>query len=135
MLAEFVFHETVHHLRAKLEPTLQLESHGGDGVVIEIGVGGGLALIVKVFLDHVVQLVVVASRDAPYDDFGHVVAAHHRVGVVGDIRIVAVAARMVIQRVGNHAFGAVSVVVAQNEHRRRWHVPCVVGVADEILDG
>ena len=63
LFAEFVSPETIYYLRAKLEPTLQLESHGSDRVVVEVGVNGRLTLIVEVFFDHVVHLFVVASRD------------------------------------------------------------------------
>ena len=135
MLAEFIFPEAVHHLGTELEPTLQLESHGGDGMVVEVGVGRRRALVVEVFLDHVVHLVVVASRDAAYDDLGHGIVAQHRIGVVRDVRIVAVAARMVVHGVGYDALCAVGVMVAQEEHGRRRHVPCIVGIADEVLEG
>ena len=113
MLAELLFEEAVHHLRAELEPTLQLETHGSNGVVVEIGVGWGLALVVKVFFDHVVHLGVIASRDTAYDDLRHVIVAHHCIGMVGDVRIVAVATRVVVHGVGDDALRAVGVVVAK----------------------
>ena len=135
VLAKFVFPETVHDFRAKLEPAFQLESHGSDGLVVEVGIGGRLAFVVEVFLNHVIHLVVVASRDARHNDFGHVAIVHHRIGMVGDIGIIAVATRMVVHRVGDDALGAVRVVVAQNEHCCGWHVPSIVGVADEVSNG
>ena len=63
VFAELQFPESVHHFGAELEPTLQLESHGSDGVVVEVGVGGRRALVIKVFLDHVVHFLVIASCD------------------------------------------------------------------------
>ena len=118
-----------------MEPTLQLESHGGDRTVIEVGVGGRPALVVQVFLDHVVHFIVVASRDAAQDDLRHLVSAHHGIRMVGDIGVVTVAARVVVHGERNYALGGVGVVVAQNENCRRGHVPSVVGGADEVADG
>ena len=104
-------------------------------MVVEVRIGGRLTLIIKVFLDHVVHFVVVAPRDTSQDDLGHVVAAHHRIDMVGDVRVVTIAAWMVVHGVGHDALGAIRVVVSQKEHSRRGHVPSVVGGTDEIPNG
>ena len=135
VLAEFVGPKAVYHLGAKLEPTLQLESHRCDGLVVEVGIGGRLSLIIKVFLDDMVHFFGGSSRDAAQNDVGHVVIAHHGIDMVGNVRVVAVAARVVVHRVGNDALGAVAAVVAKEKHRRWRHVPCVVGITDEVADG
>ena len=112
VFSELQFPESVHHFGAELEPSLQLESHGSDGVVVEVGVGRRCAFVIKVFFDHVVHLLVIASRDTAYDDLGHVVVAHHRIDVIGYVGVVAVATWVVVHGVGYDALCAISVVVA-----------------------
>ena len=130
-----MFPKTVDHFWAKLEPALQLETHGGYRLVIEIRIGGRGTLVVEVLFDHVVQLVVVASRNTSDDDIRHHVVAHDGIGVVGDVRVVAVAARVVVHGEWNNALVRVAVMIAKNQYGRRGHVPIVVSVTDKVANG
>ena len=52
--------------------------------------------------------------------------------MIRDVRVVTVTTGVVVHCVGYDALCAIGIMVTQNEHGCRGHVPAVVGVADEV---